>query len=264
MHMAATWARYAALTDDAWAREIARRQSILTTYDAHETGVVEDRIRGGVDGDPASGSIWPIRGRSGRSWRWSPGSRRLFGPARENHIMRSSSVVRDVRYGKGRITYSTFDALAPCEDVLRLAFRPPRSRPTASRSQLGTSRRENGYTVKPLPSGDFLVTIRHDGCRDIVVEGDDPQETFGTIGSSMKDRGRWKISPALGRQSPRRFAGRRGRGCDFHGNQVRLVGRADPSGGKADVYLDGVKQLCGIDFWCPRPAINRSSATRTA
>ena len=44
MHMAATWARYGVLADDAWAREIARRQSILTTYDAHQTGVVEDRI----------------------------------------------------------------------------------------------------------------------------------------------------------------------------------------------------------------------------
>ena len=52
---------------------------------------------------------------------WQP---ETFGPARENHIMRSSSVVRTVRYGKGRIAYSTFDALAPCEDVLRLAFAP--------------------------------------------------------------------------------------------------------------------------------------------
>jgi hypothetical protein len=38
----------------------------------------------------------------------------------------------------------------------------------------------------------------------------------------------------------------------FEGNQVRLIGRADPNGGKADVYLDGVRQLCGIDFWCPQ------------
>ena len=40
--------RYAALADDAWAREIARRESILTTYDARETGVVEDLINGGI------------------------------------------------------------------------------------------------------------------------------------------------------------------------------------------------------------------------
>ena len=36
---------------------------------------------------------------------------------------------------------------------------------------------------------------------------------------------------------------------EFEGNQVRLIGRTNPSGGRADVYLDGVKQLaCGIDF----------------
>ena len=31
-----------------WAREVARRQTILCTYDAHETGVVEDNVDGGV------------------------------------------------------------------------------------------------------------------------------------------------------------------------------------------------------------------------
>ena len=39
--------------------------------------------------------------------------------------------------------------------------------------------------------------------------------------------------------------------CRFQGNQVRLIGRVDPSGGVADVYLDGVKQLVGIDCWTP-------------
>ena len=30
------------------------------------------------------------------------------------------------------------------------------------------------------------------------------------------------------------------------------IALAGPDGGKADVYLDGVKQLAGIDFWCPQ------------
>lgn len=38
----------------------------------------------------------------------------------------------------------------------------------------------------------------------------------------------------------------------FHGNQLRLVGAVGPAGGKADVYVDGVRQLVGIDFWNPR------------
>ena len=39
----------------------------------------------------------------------------------------------------------------------------------------------------------------------------------------------------------------------FVGNHVRLVGRADDHGGLADVYLDGVKRLGGIDCWSPFP-----------
>ena len=32
---------------------------------------------------------------------------------------------------------------------------------------------------------------------------------------------------------------------------MRLIGAVGPDGGRADVYLDNVKQLCGIDFWNP-------------
>jgi hypothetical protein len=38
----------------------------------------------------------------------------------------------------------------------------------------------------------------------------------------------------------------------FIGNQVRLIGRAGPAGGLANVYLDGEKQLVGIDCWNPQ------------
>jgi hypothetical protein len=39
----------------------------------------------------------------------------------------------------------------------------------------------------------------------------------------------------------------------FEGNQVRLIGRADPFGGEADVFVDDVKQLVPIDCWNPSP-----------
>ena len=39
----------------------------------------------------------------------------------------------------------------------------------------------------------------------------------------------------------------------FDGNQVRLIGRADASGGQADVFLDDVKQFAPIDCWNPSP-----------
>ena len=119
--------------------------------------------------------------------------------------------------------------------------------------QLREKLSENGYTLKPLSNGDCIVTIRHDGCRDVTVEGDDPQET------AEDDRflydGTWttdKLPKASGGELQVASTTDASASFEFDGNQVRLIGHVDPYGGMADVYLDGVKQLCGIDFWCPQ------------
>ena len=49
----------------------------------------------------------------------------------------------------------------------------------------------NGYAIKPLANGDCIVTIRHDGCRSIVVEGDDPQEIVDE--GALTFAGNWEI-----------------------------------------------------------------------
>jgi hypothetical protein len=232
--IAPTLARYAAATGDPWAREIARRQSILATYDAHDTGLVEDLVTGGafvaVDWFNLA-HPWPLVCTLDMI-AWQP---ELLGANRENHIVRAGSVVRDVHYGKGRIDYVTHDAPAACADVLRLAFLPRSiaadGKPLPRCDKLTGS----GYTIKALANGDAIVTVRHDGARHVTVEGDDPQET------AQADQLRYEAEVAGAVMS-----------VEFTGNQVRLIGRADPSGGKADVYLDGAKQLCGIDFWCPQ------------
>ena len=74
-----------------------------------------------------------------------------------------------------------------------------------------------------------------------------------TIGCNTRALGRSQESPdASGGKLHVAEAAGATASFEFAGNQVRLMGRADPNGGKADVYLDGVKQLCGIDFWCPQ------------
>ncbi len=249
---AAALARYGALVDSDWAKEIARRQSILFTYDARETGVVEDAIDGGsvVAGDWFNlAHPWPLKG----VLDLIACAPETMGANRENHIVRTTSVARNVRYGKGQVAYRTWDALAPSEDVLRLAFLPKSvsadGKPLPQRNNLA----ENGYTLRPLSNGDCIVAIRHDGCGNMLVEGDDPQEmaeddrlqytgTWTTEESPDASGGKLHVAEAAGASAS----------FPFMGNQVRLVGRADPHGGKADVYLDGVKQLCGIDFWCPQ------------
>jgi hypothetical protein len=246
MATAATLARYGVLADDAWAREVARRQILLATYDAHETGVVEDGIDGGavVAGDWFNlAHPWPLRAVL-RAMAWLP---EVLGANRENHIVRSTSVAQMVWYGKGDISYYNCDARAPAEDVLRLAFEPRSVStnedpdPLPRRHDLS----QNGFTVKPLPGGDYLVSIRHDGRSWIEIEGDDPQHAARA--DQLEHKGDWTVfrdgrmaSTAVARAALR-----------FEGSQVRLLGLVGPEGGgMADVYIDGVKQPCGIDCWC--------------
>jgi hypothetical protein len=200
---------------------------------------------------------------------WLP---EVLGPARENHIVRSSSVVNSVVYGRGRVEYTTFDAPPPSVDVLRLAF-CPRSvtadgKPLSLRGGLEQagdcpSLRSTktglfpsgvldapGYTATALPCGDWLVSIRRDGAKSIALAGDDPQQAAddGTLSYAgdwqvVTDPGDWgggsHVTESAGAAVVHRF----------QGNQVRLIGRAEASGGQADVFIDGVKQLVGIDCW---------------
>jgi len=252
MELAGTYAKYGVLADNEWAREMGRRQILLATYGTHETGIVEDNIDGG---QIVAGAWFKIAHPMAlkhvlAAMAWLP---EVLGASRENHILRSASVVRSVVYGKGRIAYTTFDARAPCVDVLRLAFAPTSLRADGAPLMQRQDLKANGYQVKPLPGGDCIVSIRHDGCRDIVAEGDDPQQVADD--KQLRFEGDWSIS-----QDQRDFQGGLHTASTdgasatlvFVGNQVRLVGRVGPKGGKAHVYLDGARQLAGIDCWCPQ------------
>jgi len=256
--LARFWARYAVLAESPWAREIARRKTILSFYHFHENGVTEDNIDGGQitagDWSELIGFGPILCGLEVLSWMPD-----VFGPPRENHIARSSALVRSVVYGKGRVEYATFDAPAPAVDVLRLAFAPTSVEAGGERLPLREDLNANGYTVRRLACGDAIVSVRHDGQTSVIVAGaDDPQEVTDDAG--LTDEGAWTVT-----DDDNAWAGRlhvadaegAAASCRFRGNQVRLIGRADPSGGLADVYLDGVKQLVGIDCWCPGASRNQ-------
>ncbi len=224
MELATVYAQYGVLANDEWAKEMARRQIILATYDVHPTGVVEDNIDGG---QIVAGAWFKIAHPMALKhtlgvMAWLP---EIFGPARENHIMRSSSVIRNVLYKVGDIRYETFDAPPGVYEVLRLAFRPREiladGKPLPQREDLNAP----GYVVEALSCGDFILKIRHDGRRNIQIIGDDPQksERINSLPFTFK----------------------------FKGNQVRLIGSVGPEGGLAEVYIDGEKQLANIDCWSP-------------
>ena len=252
IEMAAAFAELGVRAKDEWARELARRQVLLGTYHGEENGIVRDRISGGqlvanewfkiVHPMPLYLVLQTIG--------WLP---ETLGASRENHLVRSSSVVNSVHYGVGELAYTTFDAPSNSVDVLRLAFVPTHL--TADRNPLLLRSNLNaiGYTVQRLNNGDCIVSIRHDGARSIQVTGNDPQEVVDD--KSLSWGGEWETdasSPATNDfQGTLHRSGSPGASmtCRFTGNQVRLIGRVAPDGGQADVFLDGEKQLVGVDAW---------------
>jgi len=249
MELAVPLAQYGVRARSAWGREVARRMQILATYDGHDTGVSEDNIDGGfvVNADWFKIAHPMALKHLLATVAWLPEE---FGPARENHIVRSTAVVRRVTYGPRGVSYRTFDAPEATIDVLRLAFVPE-----AVEGDVGGAlpRREdldgNGYTVKPLPGGDSIVEIRHDGILGVTVSGNSPERVAAW--GELTRAGTWTDAdtPADTRRSDEEGATVE---FTFKGNRVRLMGRAMPDGGLAEVYLDGVKQLVGVDCWRPR------------
>src|SRR5579863_9458374 len=129
---------------------------------------------------------------------FSDGPRRLmdafwavpeWAPADESHLVGSSSVVTRISYGKGSVTYSTFDPQST--DVLRLDFVPESvmadGRPLARTKGLPST--GSGFT---FDDATHVLRIGHDAARDIDVQGsggnahplyvtfDDPHLATGT------------------------------------------------------------------------------------
>jgi hypothetical protein len=138
-----------------------------------------------------------------------------WAPADESHLLGSQSVVTKIVYGKGSVTYSTFDDSST--DVLRLLFVPESvsvgGRKLARRGDL----KQEGYTFDDATR---VMRIRHDHSRDLDIQGasaepvplivdfDNPHvganvELRGEYPSGVIDwgEGDWKVCPPAGRMS---------------------------------------------------------------
>jgi hypothetical protein len=165
----ARWAAINALffekTRDGQAREDAFRSLNYATYFAGSDGRIACC---GVD---YNNYYWFSDGYADymRHFQWAMGAVPEFAPVRENHLLRSSSVVQKVTYGAREVDYRTFDAAGV--EVLRLNFKP--SRVTAGSETLHERKdtAEAGYTVQALPAGDFVVRVRHVSSGDVDLRG---------------------------------------------------------------------------------------------
>jgi hypothetical protein len=93
-----------------------------------------------------------------------------WAPADESHLLGSSSVVTKISYGKGSVTYSTFDPQSI--DVLRLDFVP--SSVTAAGKPL-SARKDLDAPGFVFDEATHVLRIRRDAARDVDVQGDGGQ-----------------------------------------------------------------------------------------
>lgn len=94
-----------------------------------------------------------------------------WAPQDESHLLGSSSAITKIRYGKGSVTYSTFDVQS--SDILRLDFVPrfvtANGKPLAHRKALDQA----GYT---FDEATHILRIRHDDAQDVDIRGEGGSE----------------------------------------------------------------------------------------
>jgi hypothetical protein len=157
-------AMYYEKTGDLQAREDAFRSLNYATYFADHEGKIACC---GVD---YADSYWFDDGYADhiRNYLWAMAAIPEFAPAQENHLLGSTSVVTHVAYGKNTIEYKTFDLEA--SEVLRLKARPTQITAGTDTLAIVDDLRKEGYTVKPLPGGDFVLHVRHRSARELKVK----------------------------------------------------------------------------------------------
>lgn len=246
-----TLIRYGVLAGSDWAVEIGRRMVLMATYDSPANGVVKDGLLGNQVATGEWSNLahpWPLC-QALEAIAWLP---EYFGPNRENHIVRSTSVVTNVLYEQGRIRYSTYDAPPDVQEVLRLAFQPASVEADGRRLKPRADLNGNGYMVAVLSNGDCMVKVRHDGRRRIVITGPDPQQVADD--GAFAFTGAWAVGTNTAAHGGSfRSTAEAGASMTFNfiGNRVCLTGPVGPDGGWADALVDGVKEPTLVECWNP-------------
>ncbi len=175
--MASHTARYASVqalwyecTGDEIAKERAFRSFNWATYACREDGLVKTSLDEGT-------GYWFSDGYGDYMRHFLRGMASVpeWAPAREDHLLRSSSVVRSIHYAKDKIEYETFDATS--RDLLKLCARPREIRCGQTSLPLRDSLDpdEECYTIRPVAGGGFAVNLqRHTPGKVTIVLAEEP------------------------------------------------------------------------------------------
>jgi hypothetical protein len=160
----ATLALWYEATGDAGARDLGARSLNWATYACRDDGIVsvsQDENEGWWFSDGYGDYI--------RHFLVAMAAVPDWAPRREDHLLRSTSVVTRVDYAPSRVAWRTFDD--DSSETLRLTFAPASVVFAGAPIERRASLDAEGYTVRPLRSGGFLVQVRHSGRGEVIVSG---------------------------------------------------------------------------------------------
>jgi fibronectin type 3 domain-containing protein len=145
-------------TGDLAAREKAYRAFNWATYMARANGVV-------IDG-PTVNNQWFTDGYGDFIRHFLVGmfSVPQWAPTGQTHLLESSSVITDVVYGAGQVTYTTFDTAGT--ETIKTAAAPTSVKVDGKTLALRSDLQAEGWTYDPSQG---LVTVRHDSRGTITV-----------------------------------------------------------------------------------------------
>ena len=155
-------ALYAAATGDAIAKDKAFRSLNWATYMARNNGTVNE----GPAESVAGVNFWFTDGHGDyvRHFMIAMGAVPEWAPAGENHLLRSSSVVRAITYASDGITYDTWDAAAT--EVLRVKS-PPQAVSAGGRAL--PQRADVNAPGWTYDSATGVLKVRHDSATTVLV-----------------------------------------------------------------------------------------------
>jgi len=91
-----------------------------------------------------------------------------WAPPRENHILYSEGVLKDVSYSAKKLRYTAPHGAGT--EYLRLAYRPTRISVRGAKLSLRSDLNAEGYTVRDLGKGDFAVNIRRTRGGEVLIQ----------------------------------------------------------------------------------------------
>ena len=92
-----------------------------------------------------------------------------WAPAGENHILYSTSILKDVSYSDKLVKYTAAENVGA--DYLRLSFKPSTITVNGIKVSMLSGKNKEGYTLKEMGDGDFSVTIKRKRAGKVVVTG---------------------------------------------------------------------------------------------